>query len=155
MRNTVHYKALQALSGPQVRLDEPPGSLSGVVRDDEGVPVGGATLLVASPLGHTYTSQSWPDGTVRLDGVPPGRYVPVAGKRGYDDALAQTCLAGLCAKDTVTVRAGSETQSHALIVHPADPPDVVVDDSLIVSPTVAVEAQLAAAGQGLAHPFQL
>lgn len=153
LRNTVHYRVVQGLGGPEVRLDEPPGILSGTVRDAEGAPVAGATVLVASPLGHTYTSLSGSDGTYRLDGVPPGRYLPVAGKRGYDDVLPQTCLAGLCNKHTVAVRPGAETRTRDLILHATKPPDIVVDDSLIFSPTVEVEVSAPLPGKALRTHF--
>jgi hypothetical protein len=83
LRNMAHYKVVKALGGPKVRTGEPPGAITGVVRDDAGQPVVGAEVLVASPLGHAYTTQAGPEGRYRIEDVPPGRYVPVAGKRGY------------------------------------------------------------------------
>jgi len=139
LRNVAHYKAVMALGGPKVRLDEPPGSVTGSVRDVDGGPIAGAVALVASPLGHTYTAETDTAGRYRIGDVPPGRYVPVAGKRGYDDAPTPTCLAGLCAKDTITVRPDAETQNVDLTLRPTTPPTIVLDDSLIVSPTVEVE----------------
>jgi hypothetical protein len=138
LRNILHYQIVKRLGGPKVKLDEAPGSIAGTVRSSPDLPVAGAVVLVASPLGHTYTTESGPDGRYRIAGVPPGRYVPVAGKRGYDDALNQTCLAGLCFKHGVLVRSGHEAQE-TLILPPADLPAVVLDDSLVVSPTVEVE----------------
>jgi hypothetical protein len=138
LRNIIHYQIAQWLGGPKVRLDEPPGSISGMVRDAANAPVTGAMVLVASPLGHTYTAESGLDGRYRIADVPPGRYVLVAGKRDYQDALLQTCLAGLCYKHTIAVRSDRETQRADLTLSPAKPPAVVVDDSLIVSPTVEV-----------------
>jgi hypothetical protein len=139
LRNIGHYQVARRLGGPQVRLDDPPGSLSGAVQDAGGRPVAGAVVLVASPLGHTYTALSDPDGRYRIAGVPPGRYVPVAGKRGYDDALPQTCFAGLCKKQTTTLRSGVELQGVGLILPPAAPPEILLNDSLVISPTMEVE----------------
>jgi hypothetical protein len=139
LRNIVHYKAVQAMGGPNVRADEPPGSITGTVHDAGGKPVAGAVVLVASPLGHTYTTQSDPNGGYRIANLPPGRYVPVAGKRGYDDALPQTCVAALCQKHTVTVRSERETQGADLTLTPVEVSEIVLDDSLIVSPTLEVE----------------
>jgi hypothetical protein len=138
LRNVVYYRAVQRLGGPRVASGELPGSISGMVRDVDGEPVAGAVVLVASALGDTYTAESGPDGGYRIGDVPPGRYVPVAGKRGYDDALPQTCLAGLCFKDATIVHAGAESRGVDLLLTPAGPPSVVVDDSLVVSPTVEV-----------------
>ena len=62
LRNVVHYKVVKATGGPRVRTDEPPGAIAGTIRDAEGNPVGGATVLVASPLGHTFVAESGSDG---------------------------------------------------------------------------------------------
>jgi hypothetical protein len=125
--------------GVRARNDEPPGSIFGTVQDEERRPVAGAVVLVASPLGDTYQAESDASGRYRIEGVPPGRTVPVAGKRSYDDALPQTCVAGLCFKDAVTVRPGDQASGPVLTLEPIDPPVVVLDDSLVVSPTARVE----------------
>jgi hypothetical protein len=139
LRNVVHYKIIQRLGGAKVQLDEAPGGLVGRVVDPVGEPVAGATVLVASPLGHTYTATTGDDGGYEITGVPPERYVPVAGKRGYDDALPQACLAGLCFRDAVDVQSGAQATAPDLTLAPLDPPAIVVDNSLVVSPTEEVE----------------
>ena len=139
LRNVIHYQVVKRLGGPKVRFDEAPGSLSGTIHDVEGQPVAGAMVLVASPLGHTYTTVSDPAGHYQISDVPPGRYVPIAGKRAYDDALEQTCKAGLCFKQAVTIRSGREAQDVDLTLTRAKPLQIAVDDSLIVSPTVDVQ----------------
>jgi hypothetical protein len=96
LRNVVHYKAVKALGGPVAHTDRSPGALAGSIRDAAGQPVPGATVLVSSPLGHAYTAEADSEGHYQIAGVPPGCYVPVAGKQGFEDALNQTCLAGLC-----------------------------------------------------------
>ncbi|MFN2291230.1 MAG: carboxypeptidase regulatory-like domain-containing protein, partial [Anaerolineae bacterium] len=138
LRNVVHYKVVQILGGPRLCVDELPGSLSGRIQDESGVPVAGAVVLVASPLGEVYTAETDPAGWYRIERVPPGRYVPVAGKRGYDDALQQACAAGLCIKDVVRVRPGKETADIDLTLAPVEAPVPMLDDSLVVSPTVEV-----------------
>jgi hypothetical protein len=139
LRNIIHYQIVHALGGPRVRESAPLGAIVGTVQDADGNPVEGAVVLVASPLGHTYTDQSDAEGGYRLEDLPPGRYVPVAGKRGYDDALPQTCVAGLCWKEAATVRQGRQSRADPLALAPTDPLSVVVDGSLVVSPTVEVE----------------
>ena len=62
LRNILHYQIVTWLGGPKIRLDEPPGTIAGTVRDAAGAPVAGAVVLVASPLGHTYVAESGPDG---------------------------------------------------------------------------------------------
>jgi hypothetical protein len=153
LRNVLHYRVVRALGGSRMRIDEPMGSLSGEVLDSDGRPAAGTMVLVASPLGHTYTTESGPDGRYRIVDVPPGRYVPVAGKRGYDDALHQACLAGLCFKDAVTVRPGGLATAPDLTLTPIHPPDVVVDDSLVVSPSVGIEVGAPFPSQALRTRF--
>ena len=144
---------VKALGGPRVRSDEPAGSISGTVRDKDGDPVAGATVLVASPLGHPILpSPTRRDATRSLD-VPPGRYVPVAGKRGYDDAPEQTCVAGLCFKHTVSVRPDAQARDFDLTLSPAPPPSIDVDDSLVVSPTVEVEVEAPLPGKAQRTSF--
>jgi hypothetical protein len=139
LRNIVHYEVVEALGGPQVRGDEPPGSIAGTVRDDEGNPLPGSTVLVASPLGHRYTAESDAQGHYRIADVPPGRYVPVAGKRGYVDGPERTCVAGLCAKHTVRVQPGALTGDFGLALSPLPPLSIEANDSLVVSPTIEIE----------------
>lgn len=110
VRNIGYYRLVKAVGGPKVHTEKPAGAIAGTVRDTEGGPVAGALVLVASPLGHTYTGRVDPEGQFQIDGVPPGRYVPVAGKRGYDDAFSQICTAGLCYKQIITVRPASESR---------------------------------------------
>ena len=139
LRNLVHYQVVQAVGGSTVRGDEPAGALTGRIEDERGTPVAGAMVLVASPLGEVYTAESDGTGQYRIDGVPPGRYVPVAGKRGYDDGLEQACVAGLCFKDVVRVRPGRAADGVDLTLAATETPEVSLDDSLVVSPTAEVE----------------
>ena len=139
VRNTLQYHVSKGIGGPPAFDGGSTGQIGGTVRTTTGVPVESAVVLVASPLGDTYAAQSGPDGTYHIADVPPGRYVPIAGKRGFDDAVNQTCLAGLCRKDRVTVRPGTTTLGIDLTLAPLTPPEIVVDDSLIVSPTMEVE----------------
>jgi Carboxypeptidase regulatory-like domain len=138
LRNILEYKAVHRLGGPRVRTGEEPGALAGTVRDEKGQPVAGAVVLVASRLGDTYTAESGSDGAYRIPGLPPGRYVPVAGRRGYTDALPQTCLDGLCAKHARSVRPGREARPADLTLSSTAAPAITVDDSLVVSPTTTV-----------------
>jgi len=140
LRNVLHYNLVQRLGGPRVGAGEEPGSIAGTVEDEKGLPLGGATVLVASPLGDTYTTETGSDGRFHIDGVPPGRYVPVAGRRGHDDALPQTCLAGLCWKDAVAVRPGRQARGPDLALKPLTPLDITLNDSLVVSATTEVES---------------
>lgn len=138
LRNLAQYRIVKAMGGPKVRTGEASGAIAGTVRDVRNEPVPGAVVLISSPLGHTYTAETDPEGKYHITGVPPGRYLPVAGKRGYDDALNRTCLAGLCYKHPLTVQPNAESAGIDLTLSPADPPHILVDDSLVVSPTVKI-----------------
>ena len=153
LRNVFHYQVVKRLGGPKVRFDEAPGSLSGIIHDVEGEPVAGAVVLVASPLGQTYTTVSGPAGRYQISDVPPGRYVPIAGKRAYDYALEQTCFAGLCFKQAVTIQSGREAQDVDLTLTRAKPLQIAVDDSLTISPTVDVQVGAPFPGKALRTSF--
>lgn len=84
--NVAQYRA--RLLGQRWFGHTPPsgaGALSGVVRDAAGQPLPDALVLVSTVRGVVYSTHSGKRGTYRLEGVPPGRYVPVAGKWGYAD----------------------------------------------------------------------
>jgi hypothetical protein len=153
LRNIIHYKVVKALGGPRVRSDEPAGGITGTVRDEEGQALPGATVLVASPLGHRYMAESGEDGRYQIADVPPGRYVPVAGKRDYVDGPVQTCVAGLCLKHAVTVRPGARAGDFDLTLSPAAPLAITVDESLVVSPTVEVEVDAPLPGKAQRTSF--
>jgi dipeptidyl aminopeptidase/acylaminoacyl peptidase len=59
------------------------GSLSGVIRNTRDEPVPDAIAMVATLRGQVYQARSDKRGQYRIDGVPPGRYVPLAAARGY------------------------------------------------------------------------
>jgi dienelactone hydrolase len=139
LRNVIDYKIVHLFGGPLMLTGESPGALAGTIRDEQGQPLEGATVLVASPLGHTYVAETTADGSYHISGVPPGRYAPVAGKRGYNQAVRQSCIANLCRMDTLTIRPGTTTLDVDLALGPAEHPSIVVDDSLVVSPTSEVE----------------
>jgi dipeptidyl aminopeptidase/acylaminoacyl peptidase len=108
LRHTAEYRLIKwgnALWGDPLAKHYPPGALSGLVRDSSGQPVAGATVLVASPVGETFVTESDATGHYCLPNVPPGIYRPVAAHRGYDDAVYHSPLR----LNTVLVRPGRET----------------------------------------------
>jgi hypothetical protein len=86
-RNTVQYALLQrwwAVAGvPQTGAS---GSLTGVVRAANGAPVANADVLVSRWDGATHSGRSDANGVYRIDNIPAGRYVPVAGATGFQNA---------------------------------------------------------------------
>lgn len=63
------------------------GAIAGQVTDEDGQPVGGATVLVSTKQGATYRAQTEADGTYQLADIPAGAYTPMAAKSGYTDAF--------------------------------------------------------------------
>lgn len=61
------------------------GGLSGLVQDTSGTPLAGAIVLVSTVRGEVYQARTDRRGRYRIDGVPPGRYVPLAAARGYEE----------------------------------------------------------------------
>ena len=85
LRNVVEYQVRKTFPPVLIYRDPPPpGSLAGVIRDAAGNPLPGAVALVSTVRGQVYQSRSDAQGLYRIDGLPPGRYVPMAGAWGYD-----------------------------------------------------------------------
>ena len=139
LRNIIQYKVVKQMGGPHVGYGEPPGTPSGTVRNSKGDAVPGAIVLVASPLGDTYEAETDSDGRYEIVNVPPGHYVPIAGKRGYSDAFSLRCAAGVCVKRSLTARSGLQSRGVDFTLFPAALPEVIVDNSIVVSTTTEVE----------------
>lgn len=139
LRNIIDYKVVHFLGGPRLPAGPTVGALAGTVHDSTGVPIEGATVLVASPLGQAYIAETDANGRYQIADVPPGRYVPIAGKRAYDDAVSRRCAGPLCRRQAATIRPGAETEGIDFALPAASPPQVVVDGSLILSTTTEVE----------------
>ena len=80
-RNTVERHALvfwQGVLGDQRTIPAATGSLGGVVRDADGRPIAGASVVVADIIGRTYTATSAVDGGYRIADLPAGNYLPLA-----------------------------------------------------------------------------
>lgn len=97
------------------------GSVVGAVRDAQGQPIAAALVLVATADGRVFSAHSDDRGHYRIDGVPPGRYVPMAAAWGYDEQNGPA----------VQVRGGQQLPDvdFALAAHvpsPAQPTDLRV-----------------------------
>jgi len=128
--NVVEFKALRLKE--QWMSPGPPdfttvGTISGTVRDEEGQPISGATVLVASRLGKTFWDVSDSAGAYRIEAVPPGRYIPIAARWGHEPALYRSARGD---KAAIVVRSGQETQSVGLVMRRRVPVAISTDDSL-------------------------
>ncbi|MBN1581103.1 MAG: carboxypeptidase regulatory-like domain-containing protein [Anaerolineae bacterium] len=83
------------------------GQISGTVRDIEGHPLTGATVVVSTQWGRTFSAQTDEQGQYQIDSVPVGWTVPAATACGYQ---VNTYAAPLWAMtDAVRVRPGQTT----------------------------------------------
>ncbi|HSH81079.1 MAG TPA: carboxypeptidase regulatory-like domain-containing protein [Herpetosiphonaceae bacterium] len=85
-RNTLHYHLLQAwwsvVPAPEAQEH---GEIAGVVRAPDGAPIEGARVLVSAHDGTAWSDESDGAGKYRIAGIPPARYVPVAGAEGFEN----------------------------------------------------------------------
>ncbi len=107
------------------------GAMGGVVRDESGQPLAEVLVLVSTLKGVVYPAYSDETGIYRIEGVPPGRYVPVASKWGYDDALYRQ---GTEEQSTVNVRPNELTPGIDLTLHEHQPWRPTLDEPAILGP---------------------
>lgn len=88
VRNLIQYKLMTMWWGA---FGEPqkggPAVLKGRVVDEQNNPIEGAWVLVSRFNGESYSAESDKDGNYLIKNIPGGRYRPVAGKHGYEDAV--------------------------------------------------------------------
>lgn len=102
----------------------PPGALTGLVVNAQGVPIPGATVVVAQADGAPHAARTDASGRYRIDGIPPGQYTPAAVAPGY----AERALTGLLAlPKLMTIASGVTTTASPLILAPYAPPPLPDD----------------------------
>jgi dipeptidyl aminopeptidase/acylaminoacyl peptidase len=97
-----------------------PGSFGGTVRDAEGQPLPGATVLVATRRGVTYATSTDAQGHYRIDEVPEGLYVPIAARWGYDERILKA----------VKIKSGQHRPGVDFAMPRTPPLSIATDDSL-------------------------
>jgi len=117
------------------------GAIGGVVRDEAGQPLPGATVLVATVEGVVYEARSDGLGAYRIEDVPPGRYVPGAGKWGYDDVAYRR---GAEERTPVTVRSGQLVSGVDFTLREHQPWQAVLDSPAVIGPTQTAYAHFPA-----------
>lgn len=86
--NVADYKLRSAWWSVAGKPDFDPdqtGSIVGVIQDAAGQPIGDAIALVSTVEGKAFQARSDARGRYRIDGVQPGRYVPMAAAWGYGE----------------------------------------------------------------------
>ena len=103
-----------------------PGSLTGSVHHG-GIPVEGTAVVVAERYGTPHVAFTDQAGRYRIDGIPPGQYVPSAVAPGYDEAVPHDML-GLPRLVTIESELVSEGPPIELTAHVATPlPDPLAE----------------------------
>lgn len=114
----------------------PPGALTGRITDRQGQPVAGATILVAQADGAPHRATTDAAGAYRIDGIPPGQYVPAAVAPGY----AEAALAGLFGiPKLVTIQAGATTTAPPLLLDPYTPAPLPADLARVIDLRVTAQ----------------
>ena len=93
----------------------PAGAVTGVVLH-KGEPVAGASVVVAGRYGTPHSAQTGPDGRYRIEGIPPGQYVPAAIAPGFDEAVPRG-LFGIPGLVTVEADLVAEAPPIELVLH--------------------------------------
>ncbi|GAB4427457.1 MAG: hypothetical protein Kow0031_07480 [Anaerolineae bacterium] len=110
VRNTLQYQLLTRLYGPITEpLPGPTGALTGQIFDAARRPIAGARVLVPHRSGVTYSARTDAAGQYTIEGIPPGRYRPVAGAPGFESVQF-----GRLAGDVV-ISAGEELRVDAVL----------------------------------------
>jgi hypothetical protein len=107
------------------------GAISGIVQDESGTPIVGATVLVSTVKGFTYQTESGDLGTFRIEDVPPGRYIVAAGKWGYDNAVYRK---GSEERSQIVVRADQLTSGIDITMHEHQPWQPMLDEPPVIGP---------------------
>jgi hypothetical protein len=97
------------------------GLISGTVRDEAGLPLEGAVIVVSDRYGRTSTARSDADGRYTIEDAPLGWVVPAAARHGYEDVVYGKGLWPL--PHAVHVRAGKAVKSVDLTMVPLEVPD--------------------------------
>ncbi|MCX6047225.1 MAG: carboxypeptidase regulatory-like domain-containing protein [Chloroflexi bacterium] len=153
--NVLDYMAadyLGTLRTPAPAL--PTGVLTGLVLDT-GLPVAGATVLVAERTGAPHAAQTDAQGRYRIEHIPPGEYVPAAVAPTYNEAALEDSL-GL--PYLITIRAGALTEAPAFTLsrHKPEPlpTPLAVATQLVLTNTAILTAAFPTGSMAQVQSFQ-
>lgn len=121
--NVAEYQVVtqwESLFGYQEPDPSRVNSFEGTVRDAEGQPLPGATVLVATRRGVTYAASTDAQGHYRIDEVPEGKYVPIAARWGYEERTSKP----------VKIKPGQHHPGVDFALSRTPPLPIATDDSL-------------------------
>ena len=84
-----------------------PGRLSGIIQDEAGSPIANAWVVVARWDGEKHLGRSSTGGHYQIEGIPAGKYHPLASAPGYADARL--------GRNGVAVQSGETTTADAVL----------------------------------------
>lgn len=136
LRNTAERRVLSAWRGALGTVPTASraiGGFGGAVRDQEGRPIAGASVVVADTTGQTFSAVSDANGRYRVESVPAGNYLPLA----VGPTHQQGGRAGLGGR-VATVRAGRTTTHVDFRLRPRPAYDMTTNDTLRLEPQSVV-----------------
>lgn len=152
--NVVGYLLERQMGGPFVHgQGEDTATLTGIVRY-QGAPQPGVSVVVAERTGTPYSAVSGEDGRYRIEGIPPGQYVPAAVGEGFDET-ALTGAFGLPWLVTLDPGESEEAPPIDLVRHvPAPlPSPLPAAAALQIGPSQVITAPFPAGAIASAQPF--
>lgn len=95
-----------------VPAQEQRGSIDGVVKDAQGAPIAGVTVVAKSASGLTFETVTDQTGTYRFPSVPPGRYEVTAKLTGFSPSKGEAIVVlGSTATLGLSLKVGGVTET--------------------------------------------
>ncbi len=111
IRNTLQYSLMKAWWGDDgYPISEGSGTWRGTVKNQGGVPIVGARILVTRWDGTAWSTRTQADGSFTLNEIDVGTYRPVVGAPGYESVQLGEWRAGL------QIEAGQELEDEIVLL---------------------------------------
>ncbi len=91
LRNTLEryvQKGWSQVFGSSQVTGKPAGTMTGLIKNEQGQPVAGANVVLSDATGFSWTATSDAEGLYSLGSIAAGHYLPMAARAGYLDAVA-------------------------------------------------------------------
>jgi hypothetical protein len=138
LRNTLERKVAmfwRGTFGDERFVTGESGQMSGLVTDEQGKPLSGATVIVPGVAGQSYTATTDNNGRYLLKEVPAGNHLPIVARFGYKDEVLRSGWWN-SGRTVVTIRAGQMRDGVDFVMKPRPVPAVIsADKTLKITPT--------------------